>query len=150
MAMTQEQLEYQRAYRARTGYAASKKYAVSDKGKKTIKRGIISLKKRINSDFDAFVAYSVRSLRSGARTRNLAFNLTKLISNKEKFSAKYGKEDIESKIESVYFSCQAKFLSRNLNEELYNANKAKILAQNNDQAKRIYLRSQSILIGIAI
>ena len=77
MAMTQERLEYQREYRKRTGYAASKKYIVSDKGKKSIKRAVISLKKRINSDFDAFVAYSVRSLRSGAKTRNLAFNLTK-------------------------------------------------------------------------
>ena len=71
MPMTQERLEYQREYRKRTGYASAKKYAGSDKGKKTIKRAVISLKKRINSDFDAFVTYSVRSLRSqmGASSR---------------------------------------------------------------------------------
>ena len=62
MPMTQERLEYQREYRKRTGYASAKKYAVSDKGKKTIKRAVVSLKKRINSDFDAFVAYSVRTV----------------------------------------------------------------------------------------
>ena len=62
--MTQERLEYQRAYRKRTGYAASKKYTVS-------------LKKRINSNLDAFVTYSTTSLRAGAKKRKLAFNLTK-------------------------------------------------------------------------
>jgi len=59
-----------------------------------------------------------------------------LVANKEEFTQKYGNEEVNTKIENVYFSSQAKFLSRNLNEEKYNTNKALILAQNNDQAIR--------------
>jgi hypothetical protein len=89
MALTQERLEYQRKYRKRTGYAASKKYQSSEKGreamaewrssaegKKSIKRAVISRKKRINSDFDTFASYMYSSLRSGAVKRDLAFNIT--------------------------------------------------------------------------
>ena len=76
MAMTQERLEYQREYRKRTGYASSRKYIVSDKGKKSIKRAVISRKKRINSDFDTFASYMYSSLKSGAIKRSLAFNIT--------------------------------------------------------------------------
>ena len=91
MAMTQDRLEYQREYRKRTGYAASKKYQSSKKGreamaewrsstegKKSIKRAVISRKKRINSDFDTFASYMYSSLRSGAVKRSLAFNITLL------------------------------------------------------------------------
>ena len=60
MPMTQERLEYQREYRKRTGYAASKKYM-----------------SKIDSSFDMFVKHSFRSLKSGAKARNLSFNLTK-------------------------------------------------------------------------
>jgi hypothetical protein len=90
MAMTQERLEYQRAYRKRTGYAASKKYSNSERGKelqkewresvvgqKSIKRSKVARKKRINSDFDAFVSYKFTSIRNGAKSRKLAFNITK-------------------------------------------------------------------------
>lgn len=91
MAMTQERLEYQRAYRKRTGYAASRKYQSSEKGKealaewrsstegkKSIKLSFISRKKRINSDFDTFASYMYSSLKSGAIKRGLAFNITLL------------------------------------------------------------------------
>jgi hypothetical protein len=91
MAMTQERLEYQRAYRKRTGYAASRKYQSSEKGKealaewrsstegkKSIKLSFISRKKRINSDFDTFVSYMYSSLKNGAIKRSLAFNITLL------------------------------------------------------------------------
>jgi hypothetical protein len=91
MAMTQERLEYQREYRKRTGYASSKKYQSSEKGKealaewrastegkKSIKRAIVSRKKRINSDFDTFSSYMYSSLKSGATKRGLAFNITLL------------------------------------------------------------------------
>jgi hypothetical protein len=76
MPMTREALEYQREYRKRTGYAASKKYSESEKGKKTAKRSVAALKKRINSNFDEFVKYTNRSLKAGAKARDLAFNLT--------------------------------------------------------------------------
>jgi hypothetical protein len=91
MPMTQERLEYQRAYRKRTGYAASRKYQSSEKGKealaewrsstegkKSIKLSFISRKKRINSDFDTFVSYMYSSLKNGAVKRSLAFNITLL------------------------------------------------------------------------
>jgi hypothetical protein len=91
MALTQERLEYQRAYRKRTGYAASIKYQSSEKGKearkewqsstegkKSIKRAVISRKKRINSDFDTFASYMYSSLKNGAIKRGLAFNITLL------------------------------------------------------------------------
>ena len=90
MAMTQAQLEYQREYRKRTGYAASKKYQNSEKGKesqkewraspegqKAVKRSVRARKKRINSDFDTFVSYQYSSLKNGAKSRNLAFNITR-------------------------------------------------------------------------
>jgi len=90
MALTKERLEYQRAYRKRTGNAASKKYANSEKGKaiqkewresvegqKSIKRSTAARKKRINSDFDSFVSYKFTSIQNGAKTRDLAFNITK-------------------------------------------------------------------------
>jgi hypothetical protein len=60
MAMTQERLEYQRAYRARTGYAASKKYMA-----------------KIDTDFDKFVNHNFRSIKAGAKKRDLSFNLSK-------------------------------------------------------------------------
>lgn len=44
MALTQAQLEYQREYRERTGYAASKKYTSSAKGKAAIKKYFSSAK----------------------------------------------------------------------------------------------------------
>ena len=91
MTMTQERLEYQREYRKRTGYAASRKYQSSEKGKealaewrsstegkKSIKRSFVSRKKRINSDFDTFVSYMYSSLKNGAIKRSLAFNITLL------------------------------------------------------------------------
>jgi len=91
MPMTQKRLEYQREYRKRTGYAASRKYQSSEKGKealaewrsstegkKSIKRSVISRKKRINSDFDTFASYMYSSLKNGAIKRSLAFNITLL------------------------------------------------------------------------
>jgi hypothetical protein len=60
MAMTKERLEYQRAYRARTGYAASKKYMA-----------------KIDTDFELFVNHNYNSIKAGAKKRNLSFNLSK-------------------------------------------------------------------------
>lgn len=54
--------------------------------------------------------------------------------NKAAFIEKFGKEEVEAKIESVYFSAQAKFLTRNLNEEAYNKNKELILAKGGELA----------------
>jgi hypothetical protein len=91
MAWTKEQRnEWQREYRKRTGYAASKKYQNSEKakiaqkewresveGQKSIKRAVVSRKKRINSDFDTFVSYTFTSLKNGAKTRKLSFPISK-------------------------------------------------------------------------
>ena len=75
MPLTKKQLEYQREYRKRTGYAAAKKYQNSEKGIVTRKKAHEVYKHKINNNFDAFVSYLRRSLKSGAKSRDLAFNL---------------------------------------------------------------------------
>jgi hypothetical protein len=77
MALTQERLEYQREYRKRTGYAASKKYMA-----------------KVDTDFDRFVDHNFNSIKAGAKKRNLSFNVSKKqIYNKlkdSKYCAKSG------------------------------------------------------------
>lgn len=75
MALSQEQLEYQREYRARTNYAASKKYAA--------KRADL-----LESDVKLFAKDQWRKLKHGAKTRYIPFKIslrdfTELLSTKQ-------------------------------------------------------------------
>lgn len=63
MALSQEQLEYQREYRARTGYAASKKYAA--------KRADF-----LESDIKLFARDQWHKLYKGAITRGIGWRIT--------------------------------------------------------------------------
>jgi hypothetical protein len=63
MALSQERLEYQREYRARTGYAASKKYAA--------KRA-----DSLESDINLFARDQWHKLRKGASTRGIGWRIT--------------------------------------------------------------------------
>lgn len=89
MALTQKQLEYQRAWRK----ANPKKYTqysrenIDYKRQWRIdnpemweaqqKRSQANQGKKIDSDFEYFVNYSFVSLRNGAKSRDLPFNITK-------------------------------------------------------------------------
>ena len=67
MALTQEQLEYQRQWRKEN----------QDLYKEQQRRSSLSQKKKINSDPKYFINHTFTSLRGGAEVRGYAFNLTK-------------------------------------------------------------------------
>jgi len=83
MAMTQERLEYQRDYRARTGYAASKKYVTKTRDK-------------LEGDINAFAKHMWNSLKKGASKRGIKFKLTlkniKELLETQKYCAISGRE----------------------------------------------------------
>ena len=63
MALTQERLEYQREYRARTGYATQKRY-------------IAKRTEELAADINKFAKDQWRKLKHGAEIRSIPFKIT--------------------------------------------------------------------------